>query len=127
MDPDRWRKVETIFNRALEVDQGYRAAVIEGYCAGDDTLRMEVESLLAQHDNAGDFIEMLAFAASGPLASQRYSGTLEADFGLPGTVFGHYRFLGKIGSGGQGVIYEAEDLKLGRHVVLKTSFTDETQ
>ena len=39
-------------------------------------------------------------------------------------MFGHYRFLGKIGSGGQGVIYEAEDLKLGRHVVLKF-LTDE--
>ena len=68
MNPDRWREVETIFNQALEVEQSRRAALIEKSCAGDDALRMEVESLLAQHDNAGDFIEMPAFAASIPRA-----------------------------------------------------------
>jgi serine/threonine protein kinase/Flp pilus assembly protein TadD len=120
MDPDRWRKIESIFHQALDADDNRREGVLEASCAGDDALRREVDSLLAQHKLAQNFIETPAFAAYGAAAAQLHrSGNLDQNTSLTGTKIGHFRVLFKIGGGGQGVIYEAEDLKLGRRVALK--------
>jgi serine/threonine protein kinase len=106
-----WVRVKGVFQAAVERPRGEREAFLREACGDDETLRSEVESLFAAHDQAADFIE--------PPAG--IEARLEASDPLCGAYVGPYRVLSQIGSGGMGTVYRAvrDDDVFHKEVALK--------
>ena len=100
MEPERWRRIEDLFQSALDCQADRRAAFLDSACSGDSSLRQEIESLLSSYEK-GSFTEKPAFAEGIKL--------LEAldEPSLAGQNIGPYRVIRKLGQGGMGAVHLA--------------------
>ena len=114
-NPASWADAKRVFEAALDLPEGDRAAFIDQACSGNAALLEEVRSLLTWHKGSTGFLETPA-GRVGNMPAEAASAVR-----LIGKSVGPWRILDVVGSGGMGVVYRAEraDAAFRRHAALK--------
>src|SRR6476660_4386242 len=117
MTPERWEQIDQVFQAALALPALERGRFLSERCGRDDTLRLEVESLLVAKAEAGSFLDTPAIQVATRALPQVQSLV------TAGQVVGAYRILSQLGAGGMGEVWRARDIRVDRDVAIK--FCDE--
>ncbi|MFO1487228.1 MAG: serine/threonine-protein kinase [Verrucomicrobiota bacterium] len=121
-------RAEDIYYSALEIQvPEQRAAFVEHACKGDDRLRTVVQKLISAHQQAEKFLpeggvagDLFQVLAEHPSLPENLAGLAKGEDEFLGSTTGPYRLLQKIGEGGCGAVYMAEQEKpVRRRVAFK--------
>lgn len=112
MTPEEWQRVKPILETALELDSARRPAFLNRACE-DESLRREIESLIAAHEQAGPQV----LGTKVPHLSQA-APNLRTALTI-GTKLGDFEIVSLLGVGGMGEVYRARDHRLQRDVAIK--------
>ena len=112
MNLDRWKQLEDLYHAAADRTAADRSSFLDEACGGDDTLRQEVESLLAHDRSDIPFLDEPALS----IAARHVAEDMPK---LTGRSLGPYLIGELLGVGGMGDVYRAHDTTLGRDVAIK--------
>jgi serine/threonine protein kinase len=126
LTPERWQQISRIFKSAISLDSEARAAYVADKCGVDQSLRDEVEKLIASHQQASaeGFIDGIAAEAGAELLIDEAELEHRQSRLGKGQQLGSYLILDALGAGGMGEVYLAKDSRLDRTVALKVLSQD---
>src|SRR5262245_26092977 len=108
MTPERWNKLEALFNEALELQGEARSAQLTKVCGDDRRLRDEAEKLIAAHEMEGSFIDSIDSPILAEIAGLTGASRIETPVGRR---IGPYQVISQIARGGMGEVFLAEDIR----------------